>query len=78
MFKVLIPPKSLLGKLRKEVDNPNQVLDQVRTSLKHTFDNTLATHKPGCRFIGQVSRELDQVSGEGEAEGGGREGEGER
>ena len=46
MFKVLIPPKSLLGKLRKEVDNPNQVLDQVRTSLQHTFDNTLATHKP--------------------------------
>ena len=46
MFKVLIPPKSLLGKLRKEVDNPNQVLDQVRTSLKHSFDNTLPTHKP--------------------------------
>ncbi len=29
-FQVLIPPKDLLGKLRKEAEQPPYVLDQVR------------------------------------------------
>lgn len=29
MFQILIPPKGLLLKLKKEAENPKEVLDQV-------------------------------------------------
>lgn len=38
MFQILIPPKGLLIKLKKEAENPKEVLDQV---LHESFSKLL-------------------------------------
>lgn len=73
-LEILIPPKGLLNKLKREAENPKEVMDQVWAPLECFLQTScpfpVLISSPPASPPGQIPCWVGKVPGAGEKEGG--------